>query len=184
MCGSRVNAEAARCPQCGADHHLEPDTALAELEARGGAAPVLLPALPPMPKPGWRWTWRIGATLPALIVPVWVIVWGIQDFINEAHQYYQLPVEERQAGGDPFPPDAGMYFAGAAIFAGLVLGLISASVSLPRRLWLWWGLVVSVFALCLVRLTGIPIGLSHLYLPLLVALRVWWQERAQHSRRP
>lgn len=33
VCGNRVNADAAHCPECGADPHLTPEAARADLEA-------------------------------------------------------------------------------------------------------------------------------------------------------
>jgi len=46
LCGWRVNAAAARCPECGADIHLAHDEALAELVAGSGPHSSLIAARP------------------------------------------------------------------------------------------------------------------------------------------
>jgi hypothetical protein len=49
LCGWRVNAATAHCPECGADIHLGHDEALAELAARRGpqSGPIAVRAAPP-----------------------------------------------------------------------------------------------------------------------------------------
>jgi MFS family permease len=180
LCSTRVNAGAARCPECGADICLDREQALLEVFTRDGTVSCPLSARP-VPKSGWSWSWRILAAIPALIAPSWVIARAAQEYVEEARWYYSLPMHERLADGDPFSASSGMDLAGFAIAAGLMLALISLSVALPRRLWLWWGLVVSLLALGLAWLfvsSGAPVGLGFLYLPVLVALRTWWQRRA------
>jgi hypothetical protein len=59
VCGSRVNAEAVHCPECGADPRLAPDLATADLQARGLSLPV-----PRIRKP---WTRRRRLTVIALV---------------------------------------------------------------------------------------------------------------------
>ena len=180
LCDTRVNAGAARCPECGADIHLDRAQAMVELRGTGRAAPCPVPARP-MPKPGWSLSWRVVATLPGLIAPLWLTVRAAQDFVHEARWYFSLPVDVRTEDGDPFPASAGMYFAAFAIACGLMLVLLSFSLALPRRLWLWWGVVASFLALvvvCLLFALDAPVGFAYLYLPVLVAVRVVWQRRA------
>jgi hypothetical protein len=159
--------------------------ALAALLAREGSLSCPLSARPAV-KAGWSWSWRILTALPALIAPAWLIALSVRVFAREAHWYFSLSGDER-AGGGLFSADTGMRFAGFAIAASLLLALVSVSVALPRRLRLWWGLAVSLMALGLVWLlvtSEIPVGLAYLYLPALIALRIWWQHRADGAHLP
>lgn len=62
ICEFKVNAQAAHCPQCGADLRLDRREARLDLEARGIGAP-----LPREVPPDWRWRTSV---LVALIAPL------------------------------------------------------------------------------------------------------------------
>ena len=76
ICRSRVNAGTAHCPECGADPRLPPDTALADLQARGLSWPV--------PRTVQPWTLRrrlavilVGAlAVIVLLAPLWLGYFG------------------------------------------------------------------------------------------------------------
>ncbi len=68
VCGSKVNAEAGHCPQCGADPRLDAQAARSDLSARFGSDAFTTSA-PLLPDTGPQWHWRTGH-LVALLAPL------------------------------------------------------------------------------------------------------------------
>lgn len=68
VCGSKVNAEAGHCPQCGADPRLDAQAARSDLKARFGSDAFTTSA-PLLPHTEPEWHWRTGH-LVALLAPL------------------------------------------------------------------------------------------------------------------
>jgi hypothetical protein len=169
VCGALVNGAATGCPECGAD-------ILAAL-ASGSARPVI--------EPSWPWAWRLLSVPVALLAPVWLMAASAVAFAHERDAYYALPLAARQGDGDPFPADAPMIWAGLGVAVGVIFALLALSVALPRRLWVWWGIAVACLFLGFATLFVVEIGtmaFAYFCLPALVALRLFWQQRADAGR--
>ena len=70
VCGSKVNADAGHCPQCGADPRLDAQAARSDLRTRFGSdAFTTGPPLSPDTGPDWHWrTGHLAALLAPLVV--------------------------------------------------------------------------------------------------------------------
>ena len=185
LCGFRVNADAGRCPECGADPHLQPEQAWSELLARSGPPSVSL-ASRSRPGPGWRWSWRIVAAVAALLGPLWLLALAIVLLVRDVRDYFALPLAVRGSGGGLFSPDAAVRLDSLLVAACVLVVLTAVSVALPRRLNVWWGVAVSVVMLTLTSTLWPDAAISDpghvsapllmlLSVPSLVAIRLGWQ---------
>ena len=192
------------------DVHLEPDEARAELLAHEAAhAPLPAPTsrIPSKLRHGWRWRSRLLAAVLAAVGPVWFIVGAVRWYAEEAAIYDALPPAERVSRGNSPGPDFDMLIAEFFIAYGvtaLVLGLL---VALPRRLWLWWGVLAALLAFPAYAIVAVDVGglvmvaagvvgeqvakaiyvllfiLFQIGVPLLAVVRLIWQRRADRDLR-
>ena len=135
VCGSKVNAEAVHCPQCGADPRLDTEEARSDLLARRGAI-ISQGARLTKPVHGWGRRTRVLTLFPGLFPSAFLLGLGVWVFVSGARFYFSLLHAERIADGDPFA-DAGMWFGVAIVFVGLVFCAPALVAALPRRL-PWW----------------------------------------------
>jgi hypothetical protein len=141
---------------------------------------------PPPVLPGWSRRLRAAAMIPALVAPAIMTAAGVYGFIDGARYYYSLPMTQRLEDGDPFSPDAGMYFGAFIVFCGLLTLVPAVLAVLPRRLSLALAVVafgvgmlpVMVFAGGMVERDALgALGVAYAYVPGLVVVRRYLQNR-------
>jgi hypothetical protein len=120
-------------------------------------------------------------------VPVVCLVLGVVVFVGGARFYYSLPVAERQADGDPFSADAGIWLGAVLVLFALLLTALVVGAALPRRLDSGLGvflLIGSLVVLGLVAWGAMGFGdgwftagicLPFAYVPSLTIFRLAWQ---------
>jgi hypothetical protein len=191
VCGRPVNAEATRCPECGANPRLSATEARAEVITRHATTAQR----PPKPSlRGWSRRRRVLVAIPGLLLPAAFAIMGVIAFVWGWRFYFSLPGAER-GNGDPISNGAGMTLGVVLILIALVLAALAVGAVYSRRLDTSLGvtlLVVSLGVLGLVvwAVASVSLGwwsvwacLPFAYVPALIGVRLLWQSSAGRPSR-
>ena len=152
VCGRKVNTEAIRCPECGADPRLPPEAARAEVQARNGES-ASRPALQGLPHPSPRW--RKAHSIVTITLVAYFFSWLVLYLLGDAPHLWAVELLHL-LGAYVIAALLGIVALVAAPFA--IVGLVARSFRAGGRFVGFIGLVAVIGLLAFV----LSLGASHL----------------------